>query len=227
MNIVPPPPSHYFTPSTPHGSFSIPSIPYNHPHYGSPLMSPAMSPPPTSLMSLANSVLLPHTNNMIHKTAARKRKQVRNACVNCQKACKKCDEGRPCARCNKYNLSETCTNSTRKERQKGVKRGPYKRRQQNSHVTKTGFSSDSVRFLSDSSRTLASHSHRNALYPQINDVSQMRQPYPFSISTGVNQYSQTYENINHCFSYPKEQMMPQCYMSAPIYSNGNPLMALW
>ncbi|KAF9995519.1 hypothetical protein BGZ80_004466 [Entomortierella chlamydospora] len=57
-----------------------------------------------------------------------KRRQVKNACVNCQKACKKCDEGRPCARCIKYGLTDTCVDSTRKVRKKGIKRGPYKRR---------------------------------------------------------------------------------------------------
>ncbi|KAJ1980190.1 hypothetical protein H4R35_001213 [Dimargaris xerosporica] len=57
-----------------------------------------------------------------------KRKQVKNACVNCQKACKKCDDNRPCERCRKYGLESTCRNSTRKERKKGIKRGPYKRR---------------------------------------------------------------------------------------------------
>ncbi|KAG0377401.1 hypothetical protein BGX24_006164 [Mortierella sp. AD032] len=57
-----------------------------------------------------------------------KRRQVKNACVNCQKACKKCDEGRPCTRCIKYGLTDTCVDSTRKVRKKGVKRGPYKRR---------------------------------------------------------------------------------------------------
>jgi hypothetical protein len=78
-----------------------------------------------------------------------KRKQVKNACgkirnflllivthclninntVNCQKACKKCDDGRPCKRCIKLGLTATCRNSDRKERKKGVKRGPYKKRQ--------------------------------------------------------------------------------------------------
>lgn len=48
--------------------------------------------------------------------------------VNCQKACKKCDEGRPCSRCIKYGLVDTCVDSTRKVRKKGIKRGPYKRR---------------------------------------------------------------------------------------------------
>ncbi|KAI7900495.1 uncharacterized protein BX663DRAFT_517830 [Cokeromyces recurvatus] len=58
-----------------------------------------------------------------------KRKQVKNACVNCQKACKKCDDGRPCKRCIKLGLTATCKDSDRKERKKGVKRGPYKKRQ--------------------------------------------------------------------------------------------------
>ncbi|CAG8690679.1 21668_t:CDS:2 [Dentiscutata erythropus] len=58
-----------------------------------------------------------------------KRQQVKNACVNCQKACKKCDDGRPCQRCIKYELTDTCKDSIRKERKKGIKRGPYKRKQ--------------------------------------------------------------------------------------------------
>ncbi|KAI0085398.1 hypothetical protein BDY19DRAFT_965982 [Irpex rosettiformis] len=57
-----------------------------------------------------------------------KRRQVKNACTNCQKACKKCDDARPCLRCVKYGIAEECTDSQRKERQKGVKRGPYKKR---------------------------------------------------------------------------------------------------
>ena len=57
-----------------------------------------------------------------------KRKQVKNACTNCQTACKRCDDERPCGRCVKYSLGESCINSARKERKKGVKRGPYKKR---------------------------------------------------------------------------------------------------
>jgi len=57
-----------------------------------------------------------------------KRKQVKNACTNCQKACKKCDDARPCLRCVKYGMAEGCMDSQRKERRKGVKRGPYKKR---------------------------------------------------------------------------------------------------
>jgi hypothetical protein len=57
-----------------------------------------------------------------------KRRQVKNACTNCQKACKKCDDARPCLRCVKYGISEECVDSQRKERKKGIKRGPYKKR---------------------------------------------------------------------------------------------------
>ncbi|ORX70361.1 hypothetical protein DL89DRAFT_267584 [Linderina pennispora] len=62
----------------------------------------------------------------------KKREQVKNACVNCQKACKKCDSGRPCQRCIKYNLVDTCVDSVRKQRRKGIKRGPYKKRKKES-----------------------------------------------------------------------------------------------
>lgn len=65
-----------------------------------------------------------------------KRKQVKNACQSCQKACKKCDSGRPCSRCVKYGLQDSCRDSVRKERKKGIKRGPYKRN--GKHLDKTG-----------------------------------------------------------------------------------------
>ncbi|PPR06218.1 hypothetical protein CVT26_005476, partial [Gymnopilus dilepis] len=60
-----------------------------------------------------------------------KRKQVKMACTNCANACKRCDESRPCERCVKYGISETCVDGQRKERKKGVKRGPYKRKVKN------------------------------------------------------------------------------------------------
>lgn len=62
--------------------------------------------------------------------------------VNCQKACKKCDDGRPCQRCIKLGLTATCVNSPRKERKKGVKRGPYKKRQQATAQQSTAASSN-------------------------------------------------------------------------------------
>ncbi|KAJ7903660.1 hypothetical protein B0H14DRAFT_2245832, partial [Mycena olivaceomarginata] len=58
-----------------------------------------------------------------------KRIQVKTACTKCQKSCKKCDQGRPCLRCVKYGFRpEECVDSQRKERAKGTKRGPYKKR---------------------------------------------------------------------------------------------------
>lgn len=62
-------------------------------------------------------------NNNTHfhsspRSTGAKRKQVKNACVNCQKACKKCDDQRPCGRCVKYGIEDTCINSQRKERKR-------------------------------------------------------------------------------------------------------------
>ncbi|KAL6300951.1 hypothetical protein BKA93DRAFT_498591 [Sparassis latifolia] len=57
-----------------------------------------------------------------------KRKQVKMACTNCASACKRCNETRPCDRCVKYGITDTCVDGVRKERKKGVKRGPYKRK---------------------------------------------------------------------------------------------------
>lgn len=57
-----------------------------------------------------------------------RRRQVKNACTACQKACKKCDDGRPCKRCILYKVADSCVDSARKERVKGKKRGPYKKR---------------------------------------------------------------------------------------------------
>ncbi|KAG2208483.1 hypothetical protein INT47_010179 [Mucor saturninus] len=69
------------------------------------------------------------TNEHIEtNTTSKRRSQVKNACVNCQKACKKCDEGRPCQRCIKLGITDTCFDSPRKERKKGFKRGPYRKK---------------------------------------------------------------------------------------------------
>ncbi|KAK7047300.1 hypothetical protein VNI00_006531 [Paramarasmius palmivorus] len=61
-----------------------------------------------------------------------KRKQVKMACTNCAAACKRCDDSRPCERCQKYGIADTCIDGQRKERKKGVKRGPYKRKNKDS-----------------------------------------------------------------------------------------------
>jgi len=72
-----------------------------------------------------------------------KPRQVKNACTNCQKACKKCDDARPCFRCVKYGISEECIDSLRKERKKGIKRGPYKKRN-GKDLTGSGFEQPDV-----------------------------------------------------------------------------------
>ncbi|CCM05828.1 uncharacterized protein FIBRA_08064 [Fibroporia radiculosa] len=70
-----------------------------------------------------------------------KRKQVKMACTNCAHACKRCDEARPCERCVKYGVADSCVDGVRKERKKGIKRGPYKRknRSQNGEQATEGF----------------------------------------------------------------------------------------
>ena len=62
-----------------------------------------------------------------------KRQQVKSACVNCRKACKKCEEQRPCQRCVRLGMGETCVSWTRKPREKGFRRGPYRKNPSQDH----------------------------------------------------------------------------------------------
>ncbi|KAI9261049.1 hypothetical protein BY458DRAFT_516125 [Sporodiniella umbellata] len=124
-----------------------------------------------------------------------KRKQVKNACVNCQKACKKCDIGRPCQRCVKYGITETCINSVRKERKKGIKRGPYKKR------TKTGIESGAS--SAGSTPNLASPMANTPIYG--NGVRPAALPMHYqTFSHGPYDPYAAYTNNG--------QMMPQTYM---------------
>jgi hypothetical protein len=85
--------------------------------------------PPASASSVSCDNIFPyHPRDFLSGTGRAKRRQVKNACTNCQRACKKCDDARPCLRCVKYGISEECVDSQRKERKKGIKRGPYKKR---------------------------------------------------------------------------------------------------
>lgn len=54
-------------------------------------------------------------------------------CTNCAAACKRCDDSRPCERCQKYGVADSCVDGIRKERKKGIKRGPYKRKSKSSN----------------------------------------------------------------------------------------------
>ncbi|KAG6883895.1 hypothetical protein C0992_007520, partial [Termitomyces sp. T32_za158] len=87
------------------------------------------SPPSQRAPSITCSPPADHPPASAQAAALRpKRKQVKMACTNCANACKRCDESRPCERCIKYNTPETCVDGQRKERKKGIKRGPYKRK---------------------------------------------------------------------------------------------------
>lgn len=110
-------------------------MPYYSPGYPPNSPYPTSGPPSnqnnitTSTPILSSAIpTLSDTHHTAGVVTGIKRKQVKNACTNCQKACKKCDDARPCPRCVKYGIIDTCVNSVRKERQKGVKRGPYKRK---------------------------------------------------------------------------------------------------
>ncbi|KAG0231865.1 hypothetical protein BGW41_002068 [Actinomortierella wolfii] len=106
---------------------SAPSTPY-HSNHSTPYSSMPASPTLEYQQLAGGPTATAADGTAVPLQQKPKRRQVKNACVNCQKACKKCDEGRPCQRCIKYGLTDTCVDSTRKVRKKGVKRGPYKRR---------------------------------------------------------------------------------------------------
>lgn len=102
----------------------------DHPDSQSPTdaVQPQMTMHPISYSGMPMT-MYPFPPGMVSSQPPRtKRRQVKNACTNCQKACKKCDDARPCLRCVKYGIAEECIDSQRKERQKGIKRGPYKKR---------------------------------------------------------------------------------------------------
>lgn len=95
--------------------------------YGSPVSIPyspqsASSPTPslTYAADTADATDTTDTADFSDTPQSRhmKRKQVKNACVNCQRACKKCDDLRPCSRCVKYGIEDSCTDSQRKERKR-------------------------------------------------------------------------------------------------------------
>ncbi|KAI9280222.1 hypothetical protein BC943DRAFT_331022 [Umbelopsis sp. AD052] len=169
-------------------------------HYQPPpphMMQQQQQPP----MGMGMSQLPPQASSQpeLNASGKPKRKQVKNACVNCQKACKKCDDGRPCQRCVKYGLTETCIDSVRKERKKGVKRGPYKRRNQ----------------ANSSSASASPTPTPSNLYAQSPATANpgMRQPLPFNYS----QFPQ-YDSFNATSGYPTygySNMMPPNYQHNP------------
>ncbi|KAG0211553.1 hypothetical protein BGX33_004237 [Mortierella sp. NVP41] len=155
-----------------------------------------------------------------------KRRQVKNACVNCQKACKKCDEGRPCTRCIKYGLSDTCVDSTRKVRKKGVKRGPYKRRPPPTQIGSASASTTPVLshavlaggpvgYMSEPVTALNSPTQSHMLPFTSSAMNQMSTPLDFGY--GSNTGSSTgYSYSNSNSNYPS---YTTSYSGASLYAN--------
>lgn len=155
-----------------------------------------------------------------------KRRQVKNACVNCQKACKKCDEGRPCGRCVKYGLSDTCFDSTRKERKRGIKRGPYKRRNTGTNAGASGSGSTAGNGSNgapagSSTTTTSAPSGNNAsasLDAQHHAHHVGQQPSPSYIKSESGPYEGSHYDVNG----PTPYSNPSSYRSlAPFASNNS------
>ncbi|CEP13016.1 hypothetical protein [Parasitella parasitica] len=89
---------------------------------------PTSTPSSLPLLQTSSAHSFSSSSDTAAKPNMKRRSQVKNACVNCQKACKKCDDGRACQRCIKLGITDTCVDSPRKERKKGFKRGPYKKK---------------------------------------------------------------------------------------------------
>ncbi|KAI9366281.1 hypothetical protein BD770DRAFT_468097 [Pilaira anomala] len=157
----------------------------------------------STVMTIANPPLLsttqvmsPMDQSLLKTTTTNngvmvvKRNQVKNACTNCQKACKKCDDARPCPRCIKYGIADTCINSVRKERKKGIKRGPYKRRQK-SNEESTKSSTEKIEYRAAPSVAIGTENATTANPPTVatsNDYG-----YP----TNLTQYAQTYDPYHY------------------------------
>ncbi|KAF9479775.1 hypothetical protein BDN70DRAFT_666852 [Pholiota conissans] len=147
--IVPFPPQAYngapYPPPGPPGTYMPPFFAYPpHPDGTHPEGAPNGVPPGSFMIGLPPGVVYaypphptpqpfgaPPANPAPPALSRPKRKQVKMACTNCAGACKRCDENRPCERCVKYGVADTCVDGQRKERKKGIKRGPYRRKNKN------------------------------------------------------------------------------------------------
>ncbi|KAI8980465.1 hypothetical protein BDB01DRAFT_851753 [Pilobolus umbonatus] len=163
--------------------------------------------PPTSPYPTPGTVASNSEN--INGTVANvgiKRKQVKNACTNCQKACKKCDDARPCPRCMKYGISDTCVNSVRKERQKGVKRGPYKRKDK---------TADGKPATAKKEETTNQINYN----PAANIRTQPAANNPFGYPTQLTQYNPQQYDSYHGYpaTYNKDQIISNAFVMNPAY----------
>ncbi|KAI9316341.1 hypothetical protein BX666DRAFT_2027879 [Dichotomocladium elegans] len=196
---------------------------------GSPVPSSVLTTSTSSMMHTGANGMSPLPHQALPETTHQppshaqqhqppKRKQVKNACTNCQKACKKCDDARPCPRCIKYGIADTCVNSVRKERKKGIKRGPYKRRQKDGSERSTGRNDESSSLMDPQAQSSG------------NPYTAMRPPpsMAFGYPTNLNQYGQpaAYDPYSQYAAYHKDQMMnPQSYVVNPVYSSmGYPVL---
>ncbi|KAI9282180.1 hypothetical protein BY458DRAFT_497421 [Sporodiniella umbellata] len=136
-----------------------------------------------------------------------KRRQVKNACTNCQKACKKCDDARPCHRCVKYSIPDSCVSSVRKERKKGIKRGPYKRRQKSNQES----TQDQTRIQADHKEPV---NHNNNTSGIKQDVSPAAYSYPPNLNQ-YGYYGSTASELPSHTAYTKDHI--QEYV-LPMYS---------
>ncbi|KAI7899253.1 uncharacterized protein BX663DRAFT_489367 [Cokeromyces recurvatus] len=197
--------------------------------------APMMNQPPHGLPPMQHpgipDQVPPPPQQQPPQQQAPKRKQVKNACTNCQKACKKCDDARPCPRCIKYGIADTCVNSVRKERKKGIKRGPYKRRQKTGEekprkttTTNTANSINDHHHHQQQQQQQQQHHHQHHQQPQPTNTApttqyapSMRGPaLPFGYPQNLNQYGQHYDPYGQ-YTYHKDQMMPQPYVVNPVY----------
>ncbi|KAI8059047.1 uncharacterized protein B0P05DRAFT_558872 [Gilbertella persicaria] len=147
------------------------------------------------------------------KSDTPKRNQVKNACTNCQKACKKCDDARPCPRCRKYGIADSCVNSVRKERKKGIKRGPYKRRQkageeqvknqQQQQQQQTAFNSTATPPAAMGTPVASTNPVEGLAHPPSAAASVATTPTggasvpDFGYPTQLSQYAQNYDSYNY------------------------------
>ncbi|KAI9260592.1 hypothetical protein BDA99DRAFT_582213 [Phascolomyces articulosus] len=177
-----------------------------------------------------------------------KRKQVKNACTNCQKACKKCDDARPCPRCIKYGIESSCVNSVRKERKKGIKRGPYKRRQKDDE----GSNDNNNNNVSRPRKSVKKDSNNNekrqgeqqergttgaaaaaaaavAAATTTSPYEAMRPPnVPYGYPSNLNQYqpydATAYGSYAAVYHQHKDHMMTNPYVSAVYHQMGYPVV---
>ncbi|KAF7727806.1 hypothetical protein EC973_007037 [Apophysomyces ossiformis] len=214
------------------------SLPYYQQGYQATAYPTTASPASSSVMSNANPAIINQTNGLpplqqpaiSEATAAvaaavavapqtaqqRKRKQVKNACTNCQKACKKCDDARPCPRCVKYGIADSCVNSVRKERKKGIKRGPYKRRQKPEEKAAAAAS-----VAAAANKDLGSDQTQGS-QGQYTPAAMRTPQLPFGYPSNLNQYGQPYDPYGPYAAYHKDQMS---YVVSPVYpSLGYPVL---